>query len=377
MSAITIISLIIATVIPITALFIIYTRDLYSTGSFRYVVYCFIWGGVAFAIASLTNRFLIQNEIIDRMLVLRFVAPIEEEILKGLLLLFLVRRRQFTYFVDGAIYGFSIGIGFAVFENYEYLLYTDQGYQLMVAVVRVVSTNLMHALCSSIIGIVLGYSRFSKRSGVIWYILGGLAAAIGIHTLFNNIANSAFNTFLLIAFIIAFGVGGFSLLIRFIHKKLLEARGWIGESLGMVDRVTAGETSAVLDMKDLEKIIEPLAAIFGEEKAKLIEKLLLKQARLGILRKMLVKQQDETLLEQTRKEIDVTRDEMDEYRKAIGSYAMTALRGMYPEGDTFYEQLGNLIEQRIATGSGPRPGGLWDKLGSQVVPAPTRGPEEE
>ena len=90
MSAITIISLGIATIIPIIALYIIYTRDLYSTGAFKIVMMCFIWGGAAFALASLINRTLIGTFGVDRLFVIRTIAPIEEEIFKGMILLFLV-----------------------------------------------------------------------------------------------------------------------------------------------------------------------------------------------------------------------------------------------------------------------------------------------
>ena len=49
-----------------------------------------------------TNRYLLNSAGVDWMVLVRFIAPIEEEIFKGLILLFLVRRKQFTYFVDGA-----------------------------------------------------------------------------------------------------------------------------------------------------------------------------------------------------------------------------------------------------------------------------------
>jgi RsiW-degrading membrane proteinase PrsW (M82 family) len=376
MSTVTIISLAIATIIPIIALTIIYTRDLYSTGAFRFVVLCFVWGGIAFAAASLINRTLTGSFDVDWSLIVRLIAPIEEEILKGLLLLFLVRRKEFTYFVDGAIYGFAIGIGFAVFENYEYLFYASQASLLSIAIVRVISTNMMHATCSAIIGIALGYSRFSKRSGVILYLLSGLAFSFAIHAGFNNIASADdFNALLLLIFIIAIGILGFGLIIFFIQRGTKEAQIWIKESLGMADRVTAGEVKAVDKIRDMGMVLTPLAEIFGEEKTRQIEKLLLKQARLGILRKNLEKLQDEKLIQNTETEIETLRGEMDEARIEIGQYAMMTLRGIFPEEDNLlWEQLENIINQRIAEAPGPQKGGLWDKLDSQVVP-PSRTEE--
>ena len=295
---------------------------------------------------------------------MRFIAPIEEEIFKGLILLFLVRRKQFTYFVDGAIYGFAIGIGFAVVENWEYLLSSDQSVQLMVAVVRVISTNLMHATGSSIIGIAIGLSRFSRRSGRILYPLAGLLVSGTLHVGFNVISNSEFNsTIILIITISVIGLIGFGVIIGAIRRGMKDSRAWIEEKLGMTDRVTSGETKAVLSLKNIDEVLTPLAEQFGEEKAIHIEKLLKLQARLGILRKSLDKLQDEDLLEATRNDITEVRAEMDKARSAIGSYAMLFLRGVFPEEDSpLWGQLEN-----ITADAAPQAGGLWDQLGKQAV----------
>ena len=115
-----------------------------------------------------------------------FVAPVVEEILKALILVYLVRRPNFTYFVDGAIYGFAAGMGFAVFENYEYILQTrTPGWAL--AISRVLSTNLVHASASALVGVALGLSRFRRRLGKSGLLLGGLLAAMLLHMAFNNV----------------------------------------------------------------------------------------------------------------------------------------------------------------------------------------------
>src|SRR5512142_1235110 len=102
-----IIALVIATAIPLIVLYIIYTLDLYKTGAFRSVLLCFAWGGAAFAGAYFTNRTIYLNHLASSDNIVMFVAPVVEEILKALILVYLVRRPNFTYFVDGAIYGFA------------------------------------------------------------------------------------------------------------------------------------------------------------------------------------------------------------------------------------------------------------------------------
>jgi RsiW-degrading membrane proteinase PrsW (M82 family) len=379
MSMITIISLAIATAIPLISLYIIYTRDLYSTGSKYVIAGSFIWGGVAFVIAAQINGYLLDTAGVDWLTVVRFIAPIEEEILKGVILLYLVRRREFTNFVDGAIYGFAIGIGFAVVENIDYLLWTDQGSQLLVAVVRVISTNLMHAAGSAIIGVAMGRSRFSKRTGQMLFALGGLLVSGTLHVIFNSVSNSPISsTIILIITITLIGLISYAVIFDQIRRGLRDSRAAIEEKLGMADRVTAGETKAVLSLESIDEILEPLAMQFGPEKAEHIEKLLKKQARLGILRKNDEKMQDPALLAQNKKEMETVRADMEELRNAIGSYAMLFLRGVFPEEDSpLWGQLENVIAERIAASPGTQSGGLWDTLNQKAKPSSNPESSEE
>jgi RsiW-degrading membrane proteinase PrsW (M82 family) len=150
------IALAIATVVPAVFLIFLYGRDFYGTGSFRTVLLCFAWGMVAFGLAYGISDIIFSNDLLTRNQWVQLVAPITEEILKALILIYLVRRPNFTYFVDGAVYGFAAGIGFAVVENWSYVLGFG-GAGLGVAVGRVLSTNLVHATASALVGIALGY----------------------------------------------------------------------------------------------------------------------------------------------------------------------------------------------------------------------------
>jgi len=369
-----ILALAIAVIIPIVILFIIYTQDLYRTGAFRYVVLSFLWGTVAFAVAALINSFLIGNNVVERLTVLQFIAPFEEEILKGLILIYLIRRPQFTYFVDGAIYGFAVGIGFAVIENCDYVLGATSG-ALDVAIGRVISTNLIHGTGSAIIGIAAGFARFSRGSGQFLRVITGVLLAISLHVGFNNLVTRVTSGWLLIyaAIVGGAGVGAIWLTIR---RGLTEEKAWIKETLGMTDRVTASEAAVVHRISDLDDILKPLAMRFGDEKAEQIEKFLFMQARLGILRKTLEKVPDESLLEATRAEITQIQQDMDNTRRAVGSIPMMYLRSIFPEDDiSLWGSIEGVIERHIA--AQPVSGGswLWDKLGAATKPI--RDPRED
>jgi RsiW-degrading membrane proteinase PrsW (M82 family) len=372
-----ILALLIATAVPLVVLYIIYTLDLYGTGAFRSIALCFGWGAVAVGLAYYANTtvynvsllayanptHLEQQAVYTN--VTRYMAPVIEEILKAVVLIYLVRRPNFTYFVDGAIYGFAVGIGFAVFENYFYL-FTTPGEEIGTAVSRVISTNLMHATASATVGITLGFARFQRFSGRALFLLGGLLLAIVIHAAYNNLVTRAGGGLLLL-YAGGAGVGG-ALAIGFTIKRgLAEQKKWIEETLGAADRVTRSEAAVVNRLADAHTILAPLAEIFGAEKADQIENFLVLQARLGIMRKTVQKLNDDKMRAAVEKQMDDIRGQMDQARRAVGAYTMLHLRSIFPEeGSPIWGRLAFVIEERAAA---PKPAGgsaLWGKLEARV-----------
>ena len=359
-----ILAFVIAFVIPLLSLYLIYKLDLYKTGEFRMVLTCFISGAVAFWMASLINSTTYSRGWVDRMDIIRYSAPIVEEILKGLLLWFLVRRPKFTYFVEGAVYGFAAGVGFAIFENYQYILGAG-GAGFGVAISRVISTNLMHATTTSLLGIALGYARFERLPRLVLVSLAGMLAAILVHMGFNNLVTRV-TSGLLLVYAAACGLAGASLIAFIIQRGLKEEKAWIEEKLGMADRVTRGEAAVVQRIEKMDEILEPLAERFGEKKAAQIERFLITQARLGILRKSLDKLSDERMKRSVDEQMNKLRLEMDVARRDVGSYAMLYLRHTFPEDSSpLWGRLESAIQERAA--ARPASGGvnLWANLKSR------------
>ena len=359
-----ILAFVIAFVIPLLSLYLIYKLDLYKTGEFRMVLTCFISGAVAFWMASLINSTTYSRGWVDRMDIIRYSAPIVEEILKGLLLWFLVRRPKFTYFVEGAVYGFAAGVGFAIFENYQYILGAG-GAGFGVAISRVISTNLMHATTTSLLGIALGYARFERLPRLVLVSLAGMLAAILVHMGFNNLVTRV-TSGLLLVYAAACGLAGASLIAFIIQRGLKEEKAWIEEKLGMADRVTRGEAAVVQHIEKMDEILEPLAERFGEKKAAQIERFLITQARLGILRKSLDKLSDERMKRSVDEQMNKLRLEMDVARRDVGSYAMLYLRHTFPDDSSpLWGRLESAIQERAA--ARPASGGvnLWANLKSR------------
>src|SRR5262245_32490782 len=88
--------------IPIVFLSIVRRLDLYAAGGFLPVVLSLVWGGGAFFIALQVNSFLLPWVGYRWLPIL--VAPIVEELLKSIVLVYYLRHPDFKYFVDESIY---------------------------------------------------------------------------------------------------------------------------------------------------------------------------------------------------------------------------------------------------------------------------------
>ena len=368
---------IIATLIPLIVLFVIYSLDLYQMGTFKDVLIAFIWGVVAFFLARELNGYVYSSGLLSRSEIVRYFAPFGEEILKALVLIYLVRRPNFTYFVDGAIYGFAAGMGFAIFENYEYIGASNVG--IGTAISRVISVNLIHASATALVGISLGKSRFSRVLGQIGYALGGITLAIVLHALFNNIVDRNIPGPMLVYSVII-GIAATGLVAFIIFRGLAEQRQWIEDKLGMSDRVTGGEARVVQKMADLGEVLEPLRKQFGDEKATDVEEFLMLQARLGIKRKTLDKLPDEKMRAAVEKDMDDIREKMENKRRKVGSYIMLAVRNIFPgESSPLWGLMESRIQQRIGerkAEGGPKVN-LFDNLNKRMTIANSQSPSTE
>ena len=279
-----IVGMLVATAIPLLALYLIHRLDLYSTNHFRDVLLCLAWGILSTQLALLINSGITGLGILPMATVTQRIAPPVEELAKVLIIAYLVFRPRFTYFVDGAIYGFAVGIGFAVVENAFYLTRAGDA-ALTLAAGRVLSTNLMHGSATAISGIALALARFQpdrrRRAGT---VLVGLAAAIGLHLAFNGfVGRFSGSVAALYGLAAAFGLTGALGVGLAIRLGLRRERQMIGRALGSSDRLTPGERQAVDQLADPTAILAPIAERFGPAKAEAVRDLLKHQARLGIL----------------------------------------------------------------------------------------------
>ncbi len=343
-----IVASIVAIAVPLTFSYIVHWLDLYASGSFRAVVICLLWGSLAFFLVLYPNSFAIQ--FVGVGLVVTWVAPIFEEIFKSLILIFYVRRPDFTYFVDGAIYGFAAGTGFAVLENILYLTGAGANAGLMIALSRAFSTSLMHGSASAIVGVTLGRLRYGRGARRIIAVPLGWAAAIALHITFNNVVNSDLGMFTVVgAFII--GLGGVGLTGAFILWGLREEQRWLRETLKLDVGVSSGESRVVQSLDELDVLLKRLEGYltdyFGPDKRKQVETFLHLQVQLGLKRKVATMTSDPRLRAEAESQVVALQAEIDAIRRDLGIYCMSGVRMIVPwEAVSMYESLRQAFEKR-------------------------------
>ena len=122
---------------------------------------------------------------LDVVMLARYVAPVIEEALKGIVVLALVRQHRIGFPVDAAIYGFTVGAGFAVFENLYYLRAMPD-MLLGTWVVRGFGTAIMHGGATAIFAVVTHtlMGQYPARNALV--VLPGFAVAVIAHSVYNH-----------------------------------------------------------------------------------------------------------------------------------------------------------------------------------------------
>ena len=159
--------------------------DSYKLVKLRTVVAVVASGIVVGGASYLVNGYAIDTLQMDMVNFTRYISPVTEEVLKGLVILFLVRANRIGFLVDAAIFGFAVGTGFAVIENLFYLRFVaDAGVGTWI--VRGFGTALMHGGSTAIFA-VLGVGLQERFQRSLLAFLPGFAIAILLHSAFNHL----------------------------------------------------------------------------------------------------------------------------------------------------------------------------------------------
>ena len=141
--------------------------------------------------AGMINDFMYEtfndgSDFSERLSSSFYSAAWSEELLKFIILYFIVlRRNEFNEPMDGIVYGVTVSLGFATFENYDYVFYWAEEWGIdpyQMAVWRSYSAVPMHGLMGCIMGFYFGMYAFTASKK---YLVLCLFIPFIIHGFYN------------------------------------------------------------------------------------------------------------------------------------------------------------------------------------------------
>jgi len=160
--------------------------DSYKLVRLRSIVQAILIGGLAGIACFFLTTWILRQFDWNLAFYTRTISPVLEESIKAGYLVFLMKRKKIGFMVDGAIYGFAIGAGFAAIENIDYLI-ALQSSNLFLWILRGFGTAVMHGGTTCILAI-LSKSIAERRPSIrLIDFIPGLIIAIAIHSVFNHI----------------------------------------------------------------------------------------------------------------------------------------------------------------------------------------------
>lgn len=239
-----------AAIVPMSIyLVLIWKFDRYDREPFKLVFTNYLWGALGAIVLALLGSLIFTAAaslfIKDTLQLSRFgavvVAPIVEEITKGLFLLITISNRKFDNITDGIVYGGAIGLGFGMTENFLYFVTYSESIAnwITLVIIRSLFSAVMHCVSTATLGAFLGLAKFKSASIKVFYAITGLLIAMMIHSIWNFSLSYEHNAplgflFILVSIIIFISVFSVSLRSerKIIFSELQEesANGIIPES---------------------------------------------------------------------------------------------------------------------------------------------------
>ncbi len=159
--------------------------DSFKLVGLRSVIAAIVAGIAAALLSFLINSSLLEYIGVGETSYSRYIAPLVEESLKAVYVMYLIISKRVGFLVDAAIYGFAIGSGFAAIENI-YFFNALSHTSIVLWLVRGLGTAVMHGGTTAVLAIIVQGISERHAHGKLGAYLPGLGAAIAIHSFFNH-----------------------------------------------------------------------------------------------------------------------------------------------------------------------------------------------
>jgi Predicted membrane protein len=150
-----------------------------------------------------------------------YVAPLVEESLKAAYIVWLLSRNKIGFVVDAATYGFAVGTGFAFVESIYYLA-AHPNPSIWTWIVRGFGTALMHGGTTAIFAMISRTLLNRVPAFRVSLALPGLAAAVVLHSLYNQFLVAPLLATALIVLVFPY------IMMFLFQKSERETRSWLG-----------------------------------------------------------------------------------------------------------------------------------------------------
>lgn len=200
---------------PLGILLVMFFFGLYTPRNFGWILFCLAWGALGYGANYLLGPKLAGLGASPEMVKI-ILQPLSLQILVFLGALLVVHRRQFDNLVDGAVYGVSAGLGYAILENSMPAL-ANTSPALETTLLHSFSSTLVLATASGIAGVIATQFYFRHTASRLVILLSGLGAAIGYAAIYNLLVARAFGGEILP---VAFGIGGITLVGLYLTGRL-------------------------------------------------------------------------------------------------------------------------------------------------------------
>ena len=196
------ISAVAAFFIPLLLMVLVWYADIQEREPLKYVVAMFTWGIFAALIAFFVNPLLIAAfnislSNVPLVLIVVFgsviISPISEELAKALGVYVMAGHREMDNTLDGLLYGFAVGVGFAAVENWFYFISKMDPLAIgidawiLAVVYRSFFNTIAHGCFTAFVGAMIGMIKARPRMAGYSYLgfIPGLFVAIILHMIFN------------------------------------------------------------------------------------------------------------------------------------------------------------------------------------------------
>lgn len=211
--------------------------DSFKLVRLRSIVGTIVVGCAAALICYVINTSFLELAIWSGDIHARYVAPAVEETLKALYVIYLIKSKKVGFMVDGAIYGFAVGAGFALVENLYYLRSSGDA-NMLLWVFRGLGTAIMHGGTTAVFSIIAAKLSDKRATIKAQDALLGLGIAIAIHSLYNHFFFTPAFSPLMVMILVPF------VIVMVFEQSEKTTRQWLGigldTDLQLLDMIITG-----------------------------------------------------------------------------------------------------------------------------------------